>query len=103
MINLTEEVAEHRETIRAMRAEIEELRRALGGGGTTTIATTPPIHKHQSGSDGGPLGPTKVETYIDLKETAAPGSPALGYVRFYAKSDGRLYSKDDAGTESAAL
>lgn len=104
MQNLSEAVAEHRERIRALEAEVSELRRALGGGSTTTIATTPQIHKHQSGSDGGPLGPTKVETYIDFKEQgSAPGAPGAGYARMYAKTDGRLYSKDDANAESGPL
>lgn len=40
---------------------------------------------------------------IRLKEVSAPGTPATGFVYFYAKSDGRLYSKDDAGTESGPL
>lgn len=33
-------------------------------------------------------------------EGAAPGTPASGLVKAYAKSDGLLYSKDDAGTET---
>jgi hypothetical protein len=37
----------------------------------------------------------------DFAEVAAPAAPASGYVRLYAKSDGLLYSKDDAGTETA--
>lgn len=32
---------------------------------------------------------------------AAPLTPALGTVVMYAKTDGRLYSKDDAGAETA--
>jgi hypothetical protein len=34
-----------------------------------------------------------------LAESAAPSTPASGYVNLYAKSDGLLYWKDDAGTE----
>lgn len=34
-------------------------------------------------------------------EGAAPSTPAAGLVKQYAKSDGLLYSKDDAGVESA--
>ena len=104
MQNLSAAVAEHREILRTLMAEVAELRRALAGGSTTTIATTPAIHKHQSGSDGGPLGPTKVESYVDLKEQgSAPGSPGAGYARLYVKTDGRVYSKDDAGAESGPL
>lgn len=38
-------------------------------------------------------------TFFDATEAAAPATPASGYVRIYAKTDGRIYSKDDAGTE----
>lgn len=37
--------------------------------------------------------------HIDLPEATAPATPATGNVRIYAKADGRVYSKDDAGTE----
>lgn len=40
-------------------------------------------------------------TYLDATEAAAPSTPAAGKVRVYAKTDGLLYSKDDAGTETA--
>lgn len=39
-------------------------------------------------------------TYLDATEASAPSTPASGKVRLYAKSDGRIYSKDDAGAES---
>jgi hypothetical protein len=39
-------------------------------------------------------------SYGDYAEIAAPAAPASGYVRLYAKSDGLLYSKDDAGAET---
>lgn len=35
------------------------------------------------------------------EETTAPGAPSSGNVVMYAKTDGKMYSKDDAGTESA--
>jgi hypothetical protein len=35
-----------------------------------------------------------------LAEVAAPSTPASGLVVVYAKSDGKVYSKDDAGTET---
>jgi hypothetical protein len=38
--------------------------------------------------------------YIDFDEGAAPGTPAAGKVRVYAKTDGLPYSKDDAGSET---
>ena len=33
------------------------------------------------------------------EHASAPGTPAAGFVSVYAKADGKLYSKDDAGTE----
>lgn len=36
---------------------------------------------------------------VYYKEGTAPGTPDSGYVVQYAKTDGRLYHKDDAGTE----
>lgn len=38
--------------------------------------------------------------FIDLDEGAAPATPAASKVRIYAKSDGSVYQKDDAGTET---
>lgn len=37
---------------------------------------------------------------IKLAESAAPSTPASGYVSIYPKTDGKLYLKDDAGTET---
>jgi len=39
--------------------------------------------------------------HLEFAEAAAPSTPASGIVRIYAKSDGFLYGKDDAGTETA--
>jgi hypothetical protein len=33
-------------------------------------------------------------------EVAAPATPSVGRVVVYAKTDGRLYIKDDTGTET---
>ena len=39
-----------------------------------------------------------------FKENAAtPDTPAAGYVKLYAKSDGRMYSLNDGGTEREVL
>jgi hypothetical protein len=38
--------------------------------------------------------------HLEFAEAAAPSTPASGIVRLYAKTDGSLYSKDDAGTET---
>lgn len=48
---------------------------------------------------GGGIADQGAFTYLDATEAAAPGTPASGKVRIYAKSDGRIYSKDDTGTE----
>lgn len=34
-----------------------------------------------------------------LAEGAAPGTPASGQIAVYGKADGKVYAKDDAGTE----
>lgn len=39
-------------------------------------------------------------TRILIKENTASDTPPTGYVAIYAKSDGRLYTKSDAGVES---
>jgi hypothetical protein len=38
---------------------------------------------------------------VTFPEASAPSTPASAHVVVYAKSDGRMYSKDDAGTEVA--
>lgn len=40
------------------------------------------------------------DTSLGLKEMAAPATPPTGSVRLYAKADGKLYARDDTGTES---
>ena len=37
---------------------------------------------------------------IIVKEIATPGNPASGYKKIYPKSDGKLYTLDDSGTET---
>jgi hypothetical protein len=54
---------------------------------------------HPEGAAGGGLNDQGTFTYLDAAEAAAPGTPASGKVRLYAKTDGRIYSKDDAGNE----
>ncbi len=39
-------------------------------------------------------------TRLDFTEGAAPATPAASAVRLYAKADGLIYSKDDAGVET---
>jgi hypothetical protein len=51
------------------------------------------------GDAGSGLSDQDAFTFLDATEAAAPATPAAGFVRIYAKSDGRVYSKDDAGVE----
>lgn len=54
-------------------------------------------HSHKGAGDGGLI------TYLRFVEGAAPATPPSGHVHLYAKTDGRMYSKDDAGVESGPL
>ena len=38
--------------------------------------------------------------FVEFPEVAAPSTPASGFLRAYAKTDGKLYQKNDAGTET---
>lgn len=38
--------------------------------------------------------------YLEFAEVSAPGTPASGKVRVYAKTDGNVYQKDDTGLET---
>jgi len=38
--------------------------------------------------------------FVELPEVSAPSTPASGFLRLYAKSDGKAYQKNDAGTET---
>jgi len=64
------------------------------------VGTTP------GGQLGGTWGSPTVDpahaagTYHEFDEMAAPGTPAAAKVRVYAKADGKMYRKDDAGTEA---
>lgn len=39
--------------------------------------------------------------YVNFDEAAAPATPPAGEVRIYAKTDGNMYQKDDAGVETS--
>ena len=44
----------------------------------------------------------QLESYggiLELTERATPGTPASGKMYLYAKTDGKLYYKNDTGTE----
>lgn len=64
---------------------------AAGGGGP---------HDHTASDGSGVLTGDEHDGYSEYAEIAAPATPASGKVRFYAKVDGHLYQKDDAGTET---
>lgn len=42
----------------------------------------------------------QAQNAIIVPEIASPSTPAAGNVKIYAKSDGKVYRKDDAGTEA---
>ena len=56
---------------------------------------------YQSGSSTLNLfsGETQFDKQLKTAEIAAPGTPASGFGYTYAKTDGKLYFKNDAGTE----
>lgn len=67
-----------------------------GRGGTISFEPGPSIS-----GDPGDLNFNPGDGRIQIEEQATPATPEAGYVGLYAKSsDGLLYSKDDAGTES---
>ena len=45
--------------------------------------------------------PRAILSPIDLIEEPAPGTPNAGLIRFYGKTDHKLYIKDSTGAESA--
>lgn len=103
MQNATELLAELLERVRRLEAMTQPLFQSDGTIKTTAVAGTG-VHQHTGGGNGGPLGGSRVTTYLEFDEqSAAPGAPPTGRVRVYAKTDGRMYSKDDTNTESAAL
>jgi hypothetical protein len=66
----------------------------------TLGSTSTADHNHTAaGGDGGDLDSPVIDGYAVFNEESAPSAADAGTVRVYAKSDGRIYSKDDAGTE----
>lgn len=69
--------------------------------GAETGVTGTPDHNHTAAAgDGGDLDAPVIDGYAIFNEESAPSTPASGTVALYAKSDGLLYSKDDAGAET---
>lgn len=56
-------------------------------------------HDHTVAGDGGNLSSAVVDGKLIFNEAAAPSTPGAATVALYAKADGRVYSKDDAGVE----
>lgn len=102
MQNATELLAELLERVRRLEAMTQPLFQSDGTIKTTAVAGTQ-VHQHTGGGNGGPLTGTRITGFLEFDEIATPGAPPTGRVRLYAKSDGRMYSKDDTNTESAAL
>jgi hypothetical protein len=70
-------------------------------GTVTTPGGTTADHNHTAaGGDGGDLDAPVIDGYAVFNEEAAPSTPSAGTVALYAKSDGRIYSMDDAGVET---
>jgi hypothetical protein len=74
-----------------------------GGGGTANDNITGDVLQlNSSGAQDfwdGEGNPLRIP-FLEVTEASAPATPDSGYGRLYAKTDGDLYYKDDAGTES---
>lgn len=71
----------------------------LIGSDTTAEGTSTPANWAKLNTK---LGGSKIDTYLDFTEVATPGAnPAASTRRAYFKSDGKLYSLDSAGVETA--
>lgn len=53
-----------------------------------------------NGSGALSYGDPTITSHLTMTEVAAPSTPASGTVAVYAKTDGKLYRKDDSGAES---
>ena len=61
----------------------------LATSGVVTVGTTP--------STAPKIDPSG---FVEIPEISAPSTPSSGFLRLYAKSDGKAYQKNDAGTET---
>jgi hypothetical protein len=68
--------------------------------GLTGVGGTADHNHTAAGGDGGDLDAPVIDGHAVFNEEAAPATPAAGTVALYAKSDGRIYSMDDAGVET---
>lgn len=70
------------------------------GDGDLVDGPTPPSGSIVGTTDAQALTNKTVDDHLTVKEIAAPSTPSTGYGALYAKTDGKLYWKDDGGTES---
>ncbi len=88
---------------------LDDLPGGAGGGASTALnnlasvaVNTSLISDTDNTDDLGSTGTkwkTTYSTNVVVEEQTAPATPASGDVIIYAKTDGKVYSKDDAGTE----
>src|SRR3972149_6214057 len=62
----------------------------------TTQTAAGAAHDHASAGDGGVLTGDRHHSFGEYDEIAAPSTPSAARGRIYAKSDGKMYRKDDA-------
>jgi hypothetical protein len=69
-------------------------------GGTGMAATDVEAAIDELATEKANLADPSFTGFLELAEIAAPATPGAAKVRLYAKSDGSLYQKDDAGSET---
>lgn len=57
------------------------------------------VHDHTTADGSGVLTADEHDSFSEYAQIAAPSTPAAAKARLYPKTDGRFYSKDDAGVE----
>lgn len=96
-------LAELREDMRRVKRALDRIVDSSGAVRSTSVSATP-IHSHSGGNQGGPLSGARHSSYDDfVEQNPAPGTPGAATVRMYAKTDGRMYVKDDTNTEVGPL
>lgn len=65
--------------------------------GVGTLATSGVVTAGTTAATAVKLDPSG---FVEFPEVTAPSTPASGFLRAYAKTDGKLYQKNDAGTET---
>jgi hypothetical protein len=73
---------------------------SLAGNRTWTLSLPTAITLMGKTATGGTFLTPLIDDYAEFNEESAPSTPGSAKVRLYAKADGLLYSKDDAGTET---